>query len=160
MPDITTVTADSFRVAFPAFADDLAYLGPEIDFWIALGTNMINVGRWGNLASFGLQLFVAHNLSLEAARCGQGAASGPGAILGPLTSATVDKVSYSRDSSAAMDPKNGHWNLTTYGLRYIQLVRMVGAGPLHIGAPLGASNYGYGGAWPGPDIYPPMSGGI
>jgi hypothetical protein len=131
-------------------------MGPEIQFWIDLGKKLINTCRWGDLAAYGLQLFVAHNLALENARCG-GAASTPGMILGPITSAAVDKVSYSRDASAAMDPKNGHWNLTTYGLRYIYLVRMVGAGPLQIGVPPGGSNHAGGIAWPGVLIPPAWS---
>lgn len=149
-----TVTAASFRANFPAFASTTTFPDTEVNFWIALGVLLHDAGRWGNLLDFGIQLFVAHNLSLEA---GSNAASAggqtPGQIQGPLSSATVDKVSYSRDPGAAMDPANGHWNLTTYGLRYIRLVRMIGAGPLQVGVPLYDSSQPDGLGWPGV-IYP------
>jgi len=148
-----TVTAATFRVNFPAFASTTTFPDSEIDFWISLGVLLHDAGRWGNLLDFGIQLFVAHNLSLEAS--GATASAGgqaPGQVQGPLTSATVDKVSYSRDPGAAMDPANGHWNLTTYGLRWVRLMRMIGAGPLQVGVP--EFDRGLtGGAWPGV-IYP------
>lgn len=154
MSELSTVTVDSFRAAFPAFADPMAYLGPEIQFWIDLGSKLINQGRWGDLAAYGLQLFVAHNLALEAARCSGGGSGAPGAIVGALSSASVDKVSYSRDASAAMETGAGHWNLTTYGMRYIRLVRMIGAGPIQVGVPVGATNGNSPAGWPGPFPYP------
>lgn len=149
------VTAESFRESFPAFGDQVAYPGPEIDFWLGLGLKLMDPARWGDVIDYGLQLFVAHNLALEAMTANaSGGGQAPGQVSGPVTSASVDKVSYSRDPSSAMDPKNGHWNLTTYGLRYIRLVMMMGAGPVQVGAPFGPGTPGLGqesgGAWPGP----------
>jgi len=144
------ITPASFREAFPVFADATKYPDPEIQFWIDLGNLLVaNAARWGDLQGYGIMLFVAHNLALEAMSAGSGGGGTPGAVVGPLSSAAVDKVSYSRNPAAAMDPKNGHWNLTTYGLRYIRLVNMVGAGPLQLGVPEGGSNYTPGLAWPG-----------
>jgi hypothetical protein len=144
------VTVAEFRAAFPAFSDVTKYPDAEINFWINLGNLLVaNAYRWGDLQSYGIMLFVAHNLALEAMSTGSGGGGTPGAIVGPLTSGSVDKVSYSRNPGVAMDPKNGHWNLTSYGLRYIQLVRMVGAGPVQVGVPEGGSNYDPGLAWPG-----------
>lgn len=144
----------SFREAFPAFADITKYPDAEVQFWINLGYQLTANGfRWGDLQSYGVQLFVAHNLALEAMSTGSGGGGTPGAVVGPLTSGAVDKVSYARNPTAAMDPKNGHWNLTTYGLRYIRLVNMVGAGPVQVGVPPGGSNYNPGQAWPGV-VYP------
>lgn len=131
-----TVTATTFKGNFPEFTDITTYPDVSIAFWIGLATNLLDPGRWGNLLDYGIQLFVAHNLCLErdaltAARTGQN----PGSVNGPLASATVDKVSYARNPGLVMDPKNGHWNLSTFGLRYVQLVRMIGAGPVYVGAP-------------------------
>lgn len=133
-----TVTAASFRGAFPEFAATTLYPDLELQFWIDLGALMISVDRWGNVFDYGQQLFVAHNLTLQyvsnkAALTGQK----PGQIEGPISSGSIDKVSYSRDASSAMDPKNGHWNLSTYGLRYIRLANMMGMGPVQVGVPLG-----------------------
>jgi hypothetical protein len=144
-----TVTATSFREAFHAFKDPEPYATQEIDFWLRLGLKLHNADRYGDLLDEALMLFVAHNLTLEfnakqAADNGQN----PGTVLGALTNVSVDKVSYSRDSSAAMDPKAGHWNLSSYGLRWLWLQRMVGAGPLQIGAPSAGVNLSAS-AWPG-----------
>ena len=149
-----TVTAASFRVNFPEFSDANKYTTPEIEFWLGLTLFLLSIERWGTALDYGIQLFVAHNLSLQfdsnaAAAYGQN----PGKVVGNLTSGSVDKVSYSRDVSSAMDPKNGHWNLSTYGLRYIRLVMMIGAGPVYVGAPSAAELSYYPGAWPGPMVY-------
>lgn len=149
----TEVTVANFREAFPVFQDDLQYMGPEIQFWIDLGLRLTNIERWGDIAYFGLQLFVAHNLALEAQNACGGGSGGPGGVVGILTGGTIDKVSYQRDASAAMDPKAGHWNLTSYGMRYRRLVLMIGAGPLQVGADFD-SNRNYSAAWPGPYPYP------
>jgi hypothetical protein len=147
-----SVTVASFRAAFPAFASTTLYTDPAIQFWIDIGTKLQNPGRWGDLFDYGIQLFVAHNLVVDYQSNKAGAlGQKPGQIEGAVTSGSVDKVSYSRDTQSAMEPDAGHWNLSTYGLRYIRLLRMCGAGPLQVGVPLGgdASNY-YPGAWPGP----------
>lgn len=150
-----TVTVASFRAAFPPFTI-AAFPTAEVQFWLDLGANLLSAERWGNVYDFGLQLFVAHNLSLGAMALLGGASGAPGAVTGPVTSASVDKVSYSRNPGAAMDPKNGHWNLTTYGLRWIRLAQMFGAGPIQVGVPAGATNDYYPGAWPG--VVAPIQG--
>lgn len=129
-----TVTVASFRLAFPEFGSATTYPDASIDFWVGLSAILLNPERWGSALDYGIQLFMAHNLALGFNNSG-GGSQAPGQITGPTTSASVDKVSYSRDPSSAMDPKNGHWNLTTYGLRYIRLVMMMGAGPIQVGAP-------------------------
>jgi hypothetical protein len=145
-----TVTVASFRVAFPTFADLATYPTPQVQFWLDLGTNLHNAERWGTLLDPGLQLYIAHQLSIEyqsqkAAKSGQG----PGQIAGAITGASVGKVSYSRDATSALNPLDGHWNLSSYGLRWKQLSGLVGAGPIQVGAPsAGEMTAAYG--WPGP----------
>ncbi len=152
-----TVTVATFRANFPEFASDTTYPDTEVEFWLGLALLLHDAGRWGNLLDYGVQLFIAHNLSLQAqSAAASGGGQAPGQIQGPLTSASVDKVSYSRDPGAAMDPANGHWNLSTYGLRYIRLVRMIGAGPLQVGVPLYDSSQPSGLGWPGV-IFPPST---
>lgn len=145
-----TVTVQDFREAFPPFSNVAQFPTAEINFWLSLGAKLLSVERWGDVYDYGLQLFVAHNLSLAAQAAASGAGGAPGAITGPVTSASVDKVSYSRNPGAAMNPANGHWNLTTYGLQYILLVMMFGAGPYQVGVAPGLTNNPYPGAWPGP----------
>lgn len=147
-----TVTVASFRTAFPAFASTTVFPDTQVTFWMGLGLLLINVARWGNLADYGQMLFMAHNLSLEwGANRAAGSGQNPGLVQGALTGGQVDKVSYQRDPGAAMDPANGHWNLSIYGLRYIRLIKMVGAGPVQVGAPSGCDPLT--GAWYGPWQY-------
>lgn len=142
-----TATPASFRAAFPEFSSTATYPDAQVNFWLALSGKLLNAERWDDLLDFGQQLFVAHNLTLwfnakRAAALGQN----PGAVLGTVTSGTVDGVSYTRDAASVMDPANGHWNLSSYGLRYRDLVRMIGAGPVHVGNEGGQVIVG---GWPG-----------
>lgn len=148
-------TSTAFRKAFPAFMDPSCYPEHEIDYWRQLGTKLLDVNRWGELYSDGLFLFIAHNLTLEAgSKAAAAKGQTPGQVQGPITSASVDKVSYSRDGSSAMEPDAGHWNLTIYGLRYVRLVKMIGAGPVYVGPTMPAGNGSI--AWPG--VIPPIQG--
>lgn len=150
------LTPAAFRDQFPVFTSTTTYPDPEIQFWIDLAIKLHSAERWGDLLDYGISLFVAHNLSLEfSSNAAAAAGQAPGQVVGALSSASVDKVSYSRDASSAMDPKNGHWNLTTYGLRWVRLVRMVGAGPVQIGVPTAAEGQLSNGYWPGV-IVPPF----
>jgi hypothetical protein len=149
-----TASIPAFRGAFPPFSNTTKFPESEIKFWLDLATKLHNPMRWRNVLDEGIYLFTAHNLSIEFnAKTSACAGQSPGSIVGTVTSGSVDRVSYSRDASSAMDPKNGHWNLSSYGLRWIRLSRMMGAGPVYVGAPgpeeLSASI----GAWPGV-IYP------
>jgi len=147
-------TVAAFRQAFPAFANATTYPEPQVQFWADLAAKLQNSERWGDLFDTGVQLFVAHQLVLEyqsnkAGPLGQK----PGQIEGAVNSASVDKVSYGRDASSVMELDAGHWNLTTYGLRYIRLLKMLGAGPVQVGVPLGGDLPGwYPQAWPGPYV--------
>lgn len=139
-----------FRAAFPAFADTTKYPDASIQFWLTWAPNLLNADRWGPLLDLGVQLFVAHNLSIDGPAVAAGGAAGnPGSVVGPQSEGHVDKVGYSRDASVAMLPGAGHWNLSTYGLRYKQLVALVGAGPIQVGVP-GPETPMSGIAWPGP----------
>lgn len=131
-----TVTVASFRAAFPEFGgpSTTAAPDPEVQFWLDLSKKMLSAERWGELFDYGQQLFVAHNLGLSSiSKADVAGGQSPGQVKGAVTSASVDKVSYSRDASSVMLPDAGHWNLTTYGIRYKQLARMIGAGPIQVG---------------------------
>lgn len=147
------VTPASFRAALNAFADNARYSDDEITYWNTLALKLHNADRWGDFIDDGVMFFIAHNLALEDAS--EQAAmkdQAPGAIQGAVTSVSVDKVSYARDPSAAMEPGAGHWNLTTYGMRWLRLSKMAGAGPLQIGAGPCGPNISSA-AWPGPQNF-------
>jgi hypothetical protein len=162
-----TVTPASFRIDFPEFANTTTYPDSEILIWLAIASQLQNPCKWGasdpainnppkGLYDLGLELFVAHNIALEADALKTAAAGGtPGGTPGVLSSKAVGPVSAGYDTSAGIEPGAGHWNLTIYGLRYIKLFRLAGAGVGQInGAYTGAPAAGtYGGAWPGPADY-------
>lgn len=148
-----TVTVQSFRAAFPAFGgpSSSSYPDPEVQFWLDLSVNMLDQSRWGTLFDYGQQLFVAHNLAMEfTSKADAASGQAPGQVKGAVTSASVDKVSYSRDAASVMLTDAGHWNLTTYGIRYKQLARQIGAGPIQVGMgdPVSVS------AWQGVRYFP------
>lgn len=128
-----SVTTTKFRADFPEFSSTAAYPEALVTFYLTLGAKLMSVDRWADIIDEGLELFVAHNLALERPAQKTAAAGGvPGGASGPVSSKTIDKVSVSYDTSAAMEPGAGHWNLTIYGQRYIRLARMVGSGGLQL----------------------------
>ena len=121
--------AATFRQQFPEFSDTTAYPGDTIDLHLAVGALSLDAGVWGDLHDRGLGLFVAHNLAIDAQNQAQSLVGGvPGKVSGPQTSKSVDKVSASYDVGAVTYEGAAFWNLTSYGVRLYQLVRLVGAG--------------------------------
>jgi Protein of unknown function (DUF4054) len=146
------ITWASFIADFPEF--DPAQLPPVGDpnpfgqsafaFWLNLATMLLNQYRWGSpsavassppatLVDVGYELFVAHNLVLEKQAYDTAIRGGaPGITTGPVASKTINGVSVSYDVSAGLNGGDGHWNLTTFGIRFVSLVNMVGAGGVQL----------------------------
>jgi hypothetical protein len=123
----------AFRQAFPEFVDPDTYPPSTLDFWAGLADKLLNSDRWEDLYTYGQQLFVAHHLTIgKRDEVASLAGAAPGEMKGPVTSKTVDTVSVSYDSSKATFENAGFWNLTTYGVRFYQLVRIVGAGCIQL----------------------------
>jgi hypothetical protein len=53
-------------------------------------------------------------------------------MTGPVASKSIDKVSVSYDTAAAAMKDAGDFNLTTYGVRYLRIAKMMGAGGLQL----------------------------
>lgn len=154
-----TVTVSKFRTDFSEFSDTTAYPDQDVNFWllVAVGdpaatppvNGLLNERRLRSQYDLVTELFLAHNLSLEAkakAEASNGAA--PGVTTGPVSAKSVDKVSVSYDTGGGLELDAGHWNLTIYGTRFIRLVRLFGMGPIQIG--VGATPWLAGPGWPGP----------
>lgn len=123
----------TFRQDYPEFASVTAYPDSGITYWLKIAGLLLNASRWQDMLDVGTELFVAHNLALE--RLAQkSAATGavPGLSTGPVSSKTVGPVTQAYDTTAGIVPDAGHWNLTTFGTRFIQLVLMFGAGPIQV----------------------------
>jgi hypothetical protein len=123
-----TVTTESFRASFPEFADTGTYPDAVVSFWLAFVLRMLPADRWGDVLDHGVSLMLAHQVTLAA-----GSARGkPGSIAAPQSAKTVDKVSVSYDTSAVRLDNAGHWAGTSYGLQFLQLARMIGAGGMQL----------------------------
>lgn len=123
----------AFREAFPEFADVVRYPDGMLEFWAGIGERLFIAHRWATVYDYGLQLFVAHNITLAAQNAAAGASGGvPGSVSGPISSKAVGSVSVSYDSASTIEPNAGHWNLTSYGKALIHLARMIGAGGIQV----------------------------
>lgn len=125
----------AFRAAFPEFADTARYPDAMLDFWSGIGERLMfpQKHRWDTVYDYGLQLFVAHNITLAAQNVAASGSGGvPGGVSGPTTSKSVGSVSVSYDAASSIEPNAGHWNLTTYGKMLIHLSRMIGAGGIQV----------------------------
>lgn len=143
-----TVSVASFRADYPEFNDSVRYPVSQITYYLNLAAQLMSVSRWGTLFDVGTELFIAHNISIEA-RTQEEAKSGaiPGMSTGPVSSKSVDKVSIGYSTGDAIHAGAAHWNLTVYGTRYVTLMRQVGMGPLYVG--VGSVDPMNGPAWPG-----------
>lgn len=165
-----TITAAYFRTDFSEFGDTTLFPDSSINYWLQVAGLLLNTQRFGQPAAsvssptprnpntvndIATELFVAHNIALEA-RASQESANGgvPGAMTGPISSKAVDKVSVSYDTAAGLDPDGGHWNLTIYGVRFLELMKMFGMGPITVTGCGGGSAQ----AWPGPYPWPSPTG--
>ena len=129
-----TVTNDSFREDFPEFSDKIVYPESQVTYYRTFGDKMlVNPLRWGNVRDNGLELFMAHHLSLEAgAQASAKRGAPPGVQTGAVSGKTVGPVGVTYDTSAGLEIDAGHWNLTIYGTRFINLAKMIGAGGLQV----------------------------
>lgn len=124
-----TVTSASLRANFPEFANTTTYPDSLVNMWLTVAVSLVNATRWNELTDLGVQLVTCHHLVLSA-RDQQAATVGglPGASNGPTASKSVDKVSISYDAGAVSLDGAGAWNMTSYGIRFLGLARMIGAG--------------------------------
>ena len=148
------ITPSQMRANFPEFSNQVRFPTGLIQFWLDWSYLMLNSSRFGSALNMAAQLMAAHNISIERSNMDQGtigAGNNSGSVgqnVGAVNSKSVDKVSVGYDVSIASDPTAGYWNLTNYGLRLWQLIKMFGAGPIQLGAggPLVWFNQV---AWPG-----------
>jgi hypothetical protein len=148
-----TMLVATLRAVLPEFNDSVAYPDTQIQFWLDQAAISLDAGRWGTLLDQGTMFWTAHQLSLGAMSQKEGETGNqPGVTRGTLSSGSVDKASFAFDSKSLTAEDAGHFNQTTYGLRFWKLAMMVGMGPVQIGTgdcnvndPLRSYN-----AYPGP----------
>lgn len=123
----------AFRTAFPEFADLVAYPTTQITFWAGLAEKLVLPCVWKTCYTEGVQLYVAHEITL-AAQNAKAAASGgvPGTSGGIANTKTVGSVTVGYDSQTTTEKDAGWWNRTLYGQQFIRLARIFGAGAIQL----------------------------
>lgn len=125
--------ATKFRQDFPEFTDPVKYPDSAVNLWLDLASKTLPADRWCDYLDIGMELFTAHNLALAAGNQATAAVGGtPGQVKGPLTTKQVDKVSASYGAYLAALNDGGFFNLTTYGIQFLQLARMIGSGGIQL----------------------------
>lgn len=117
----------TFRAVFPEFVDSAKYPDAQVQYYLDFAVQSLRPEAWRNLLERGTGLFVAHYLAMSAiSRAGTIPGRGQ---LGIVASKSVGPASISYDNSAiSAQADAGHWALTSYGLMYWELMRMVGTG--------------------------------
>ncbi len=123
-----------FRTNFPEFADTVRYPSSQLTFWSTVAEAQVNKCAWKNQFDLGVQLYVAHEVTLAAQNTKVASFGGvPGtAASGPVTSKTVGGATIAFDAAQAAEKDAGYWNLTSYGKQFIRLARMYGAGAIQL----------------------------
>ena len=121
------VDTATFRAVFPEFGDAAKYPDAQVQYYLDFAVQSLRPEAWRNLLERGTGLFVAHYLAMSAiSRAGTIPGRGQ---LGIVASKSVGPASISYDNSAiSAQADAGHWALTSYGLMYWELMRMVGTG--------------------------------
>lgn len=123
----------TFRQTMPAFASVDDYPSAQFNFYLKLGVKLLPESRWDDLLDDGLTFFIAHYLVLYARDMAFVDIGGIGGkVVGNETSKSVDGVSKSMDVSGVLMTDAGHWNQTTFGVQFYQLMQMIGAGGIQL----------------------------
>lgn len=160
VPNNLGITAASFVVDFPEFANQGAYPPAVIAYYIAYANFALNPQFWGGCSvnagnpsatppvpvsptnppqswiDFNAELLVAHLLTLEFIALKAAAAGGPpGTQTGAIAGKTVGPISISFDNgvSALGEGEAGDYNLTIYGKRFYRAMMIAGAPPTQLG---------------------------
>lgn len=95
--------------------------------WGAFATNMVNCKLWGCQTQLGINLYTAHEITLEAQSVAASKVNGtPGQQPGQANTKTVGSVTVGYDTVTASEKDAGWYNLTTYGKQFIRLARIFG----------------------------------
>jgi hypothetical protein len=122
-----------FRTSFPEFADTVKYPTQMITFWAGLAEAQVRKCAWKCQWSTGVQLYVAHEITLAAQNSATSKFGGtPGTFGGIANTKTVGAASVGYDSSTTTEKDAGYWNLTNYGKQFIRLARLFGAGAVQL----------------------------
>ena len=127
------VTTNGFRVDYPEFASTTLYTNRQISFYLEMAYSFLNADRWGRQLSYGVGLYVAHNLALVARAMATAKTGGiPGQPQGAPVAKKVGPIETRYSNVPSVKDGDDYWNLTTYGVQLLHLIRVMGAGPVQV----------------------------
>ncbi|WP_313905205.1 DUF4054 domain-containing protein [Robbsia andropogonis] len=130
---MSNMDSTDFRAQFTEFEDQTRYTDASINTWLTVAVMLVNADRFGPLTDYAVGLVAAHHLVIAFKDSAASSAGGvPGAITGPTSSKSVDKVSVSYDTGAVSLDSAGFWGMSSYGLRYLTMARTFGAGGFQV----------------------------
>lgn len=127
------LTIAAFREELPEFSDTTRYPDSSVQLHLDVASKLVNEDRWGSLYDTGVGWCAAHLIVIatgneDAADKGRA----PGQVQGLATTKAVDKVSKSMDVSSVTMSDGGFWNMTTYGIKFLNFARLIGSGGLQL----------------------------
>lgn len=123
----------TFRSHFAEFADDVTYPDSSVQFFLNVGSALINARRWGNMTCFGVELICAHFLAMQQyAQLGAAGGGVPGLARGIMQNKSVSKVSVGYNTEVTAVEGWGPWNLTVYGQMFADFADMFGRGGIEL----------------------------
>lgn len=123
---------DKFRENFPEFASITNYPESMIEFWADIAALQLNQDRWGDMLTYGTQLYVAHQITLHKKNIASAAAGGAPGASGLLSNQSAGSVSVGIDTGSTTEERGGQWNLTNYGTQFLRLARIIGIGGVQL----------------------------
>lgn len=125
----------AFRTTFPEFGNTVTYPNAMVEFWAGLAEVQVRSCIWKpeSVRQKGISLYVAHEITIAAQNVKAGNIGGvPGISGGIANNKTVGSVTVGYDSSSTSEKDAGWWNLTNYGMQFIRLARIFGAGAIQL----------------------------
>lgn len=123
----------AFRAGFPEFSDTTIYPDTMISFWAGLAEKLVLPSVWCGCTNQGIQLYVAHEITLAAQNARAASIGGtPGVSGGIANNKTVGSVTVGYDAQSIAEKDAGYWNLTNYGKQFIRLARIFGTRPIQL----------------------------
>ncbi len=128
------ISVPQFRSLLPEFADSSVFTDEMVTPWLCIASQQLNGCKWGAMLNIGIAWFTAHQLSLQRQATLVAQRGGiPGASFGITNSKSVNGVSVGYDTGLSGLEGAGDWNLTTYGIRFLNFARMFGSGGQQVG---------------------------
>lgn len=114
------VTPAEFKIRFPEFG---SVLDARVQLFLDDAELELDTSRWGDRYDKGQALLAAHYLTLSLK-----AASGASSSSGTVASKSIGDVSVSYAVASSVSKTEDFYSSTIYGLEYLVLARLVGAG--------------------------------